>query len=202
MPASDSHPVTRALEAITAGNPEAARELLPLVYDELRSLARARLRHLPPGQTLQPTALVHEAYMRVVGGRDPGWDGRGHFFGAAAQAMRRILVTEARRKAAIKRGGDLSRVDYEQAEPAWEPPSEDIVAVDEALRKLEEIDPRKGRIVDCLYFAGLTAEETAAALGISVSTIRRDWRYVRTWLARELQQDPASEAGGPGGRDS
>lgn len=185
-------PVTRVLKAAAKGDTDAAKNLLPLVYEELRSLAKARLRKLPPGQTLQPTALVHEAYMRVVGKEDPGWDGRGHFFAAAAQAMRDILVENARRKMALKRGGDRKRIDMEDAEPSFEPPSQDVLAVDEAVKKLEEDDPRKGQIVNLRYFARLTAVETATALGVSVATVRREWRYIRAWLERELRKDRRS----------
>jgi RNA polymerase sigma factor (TIGR02999 family) len=186
MPAEELKPVTRALHAAVHGDPRAAEDLLPLVYDELRTLARARLRKVPPGQTLQPTALVHEAYLRVVGNQDPGWDGRGHFFAAAARAMRDILVEHARRKMAKKRGGDRHRVPADQAEPALEPPSEDVLAVDEAVKRLEQDDPRKGQIVNLRYFARLTTAETADALGVSIGTIEREWRYIRAWLQREL----------------
>lgn len=190
MAAEDTKEVTRILKAATEGDERAAQNLLPLVYAELRSLARARLKKLPPGQTLQPTALVHEAYLRVVGDADPGWDGRGHFFAAAARAMRDILVEQARRKGALKRGGDRRRIDMEVAEPALEMPSEDIIAVDEAVRRLEKEDPRKGQIVNLRYFARLTTAETASALGISIATVGREWRYVRAWLARELSARP------------
>ena len=192
MCGDDSKPVTRVLRAAAEGDPGAAEKLLPLVYEELRNLARSRLRRLPPGQTLQPTALVHEAYMRVVGTDDPGWDGRGHFFAAAAQAMRNILVEQARRKMLLKRGGDRRRVDIEKVEPSLEPPSEDVLAVDEAVKRLEIDDPRKGQIVNLRYFARLTAAETAEALGVSVATVGREWRYIRAWLERELS--------GPGGQ--
>jgi RNA polymerase sigma factor (TIGR02999 family) len=186
VPTEDSKPVTRALRAVVRGDRRAAEDLLPLVYDELRTLARARLKKIPPGQTLQPTALVHEAYLRVVGNEDPGWDGRGHFFAAAAQAMRDILVEHARRKMAKKRGGDRQRVAAEQAEPTFEPPSEDVLAIDEAVKRLEQDDPRKGQIVNLRYFARLTTAETAEALGVSVGTVEREWRYIRAWLQREL----------------
>ena len=189
MPIEDSKPVTRVLRAAVQGDRRAAEDLLPLVYDELRTLARARLKKVPPGQTLQPTALVHEAYLRVVGREDPGWDGRGHFFAAAAQAMRDILVEYARRKMAKKRGGDRQRVATEQAEPTFEPPSEDVLAIDEAVKRLERDDPRKGQIVNLRYFARLTTAETAEALGVSVGTIEREWRYIRAWLQRELTVD-------------
>lgn len=184
----ESKAITRTLKAAIEGNPRAAEDLLPLVYDELRALAQARLRQVPPGQTLQPTALVHEAYLRVVGEEDPGWDGRGHFFAAAARAMRDILVEQARRKQARKRGGDRQRLAVDHAALAIEPPSEDVLAVDEAVKRLEQDDPRKGQIVNLRYFARLTTEETAAALGVSVGTIEREWRYIRTWLQRELSK--------------
>jgi RNA polymerase sigma factor (TIGR02999 family) len=186
MADSSIHPVTQLLSAASRGDRRAAEKLLPLVYEELRKLARARMGHLAPGQTLQPTALVHEAYMKVVGDADPGWDHRGHFFAAAAQAMRDILVDQARRRASLKRGGDRRRVDAEHAEPTIEPPVEDVLAVHEALERLEAEDPRKRQLINLRYFAGLSNEETASALGISVGTVERDWRYVRAWLKREL----------------
>jgi RNA polymerase sigma factor (TIGR02999 family) len=175
------------LRAAGDGNPEAAQELLPLVYEELRSLARVRLQKEGPGQTLQPTALVHEAYLRLVGNDDPGWDGRGHFFGAAARAMRQILVERARRKGADKRGGGRHRVAIDPVEPMAEPPSDDVLAVDEAVQRLERLDPRKAQIVNLRYFARMTTAETAAALGISVGTVGREWRFIRAWLECELQ---------------
>ncbi len=157
-----------------------------MVYEELRSLAKAKLRNELPGQTLQPTALVHEAYLRLVGSDDPGWDGRGHFFASAALAMRRILVERARRKGAKKRGGDIRRIASDPIEPSFEPPSDDVLAVDEAVARLEAFDPRKGQIVNLRYFARMTTAETAAALGISVGTVGREWRFIRTWLECEL----------------
>lgn len=166
--------------------PDSAKELLPAVYDELRALARARLAREAPGQTLQPTALVHEAYMRLVGNEDPGWNGRGHFFGAAALAMRRILVEQARRKSRQRHGGEQQRVDLEDNAPRVEPPAGDILAVDEAVRRLEAEDPRKGKIVNLRYFAGLTVAETANALEISVGTVEREWRFIKSWLRVEL----------------
>jgi RNA polymerase sigma factor (TIGR02999 family) len=190
MAAQHNKEVTRVLKAAAEGDERAAQNLLPLVYAELRSLARARLKRLPPGQTLQPTALVHEAYLRVVGDEDPGWDGRGHFFASAARAMRDILVEQARRKGALKRGGDRRRIDMELAEPALEMPSEDVIAVDEVMRRLEKEDPRKGQIVNLRYFARLTTAETASALGVSIATVGREWRYIRAWLARELSTRP------------
>lgn len=180
-PASD---LTRILAAAGAGDRKAAAELMPLVYEELRTLARARLSHRPPGMTIQPTALVHEAYLKLVASGDPGWDSRAHFFGAAAQAMRNILVDQARRKKSLKRGGDARRVD--DFELLIEPPSEDILALDEALTALEKRDERKARIVMLHYFSGLTLEETAAALKISVPTVQREWRFTRSLLFTQL----------------
>lgn len=172
----------------------AAEELLPLLYDELRALARSRLARERPGQTLQPTALVHEAWMRLVGDGDPGWNGRAHFFGAAALAMRRILVEQARRKARIRHGGEQRRVDADavELEPALavEPPAADVLAVDAALHRLEQQDERKAKIVELRWFAGLTVPETAEVLGVSVGTVERDWRFVRAWLRSELEEEP------------
>ena len=183
--------ITAILER-TAKDLKAADELLPLLYDELRVLARARLARERPGQTLQPTALVHEAWMRLVGDGDPGWNGKAHFFGAAALAMRRILVEQARRKARIRHGCEQRRVDVDDAadlEPALaiEPPAADVLAVDAALRKLEVDDARKAKIVELRWFAGLTVPETAEVLGVSVGTVERDWRFVRAWLRSELE---------------
>ena len=173
------------------GDPRAAEELLPLVYDELRRLARARLARQPAGTTLQPTALVHEAYLRLVGANDPGWNSRGHFFAAAAIAMRRILVERARRKGRLRHGGRQRRVAIAAAEPCEEPRSDDLLAINEALTRLEVDDPRKGQIVNLRYFAGLSASEVAAALGISLSTVEREWRYCRRWLFTQLRQPEA-----------
>jgi RNA polymerase sigma factor (TIGR02999 family) len=175
------------LRAVADGDAEAAHDLLPVVYDELRSLARARLNKVPPGQTLQATALVHEAYLRLVGREDPGWDSQAHFFAAAAQAMRDILVEQARRKATLKRGGDRCRIPEERAEPVAAEPPEEIVAVDEALKHLEEHDPRKGQIANLRFFGRMTTAETAAALGVSVATVGREWRYIRAWLESRLR---------------
>jgi RNA polymerase sigma factor (TIGR02999 family) len=174
--------VTQMLRSARDGDSQAAAELLPLVYSELRSLARARMAKTPPGNTLQATALVHEAYLRLVGSDDPSWDCRGHFFAAAAQAMREILVDQARRKACIKRGGNRRRVDLEDVEALIEPPAENLLALDEAIQALEQAEPRRGKVVMLRYFAGLSTEETAAALGISVRTADRDWRFARTFL--------------------
>jgi RNA polymerase sigma factor (TIGR02999 family) len=161
------------------------------VYEELRALARARMAREGAGQTIQATALVHEAFIRVVGEKDPAWDGRGHFFGAAAQAMRRILVEQARRKGRLKHGGGRDRIELDEACAAIEPPTDDVLAVDEAVRKLEAQDSRKGLIVNLRYFAGFSAEETARALGLSLGTIEREWRFIKVWLREEL--DPSGE---------
>ena len=182
----DLKPVTRILRATAEGDARAARDLLPLVYEELRALARAQLRRETPGQTLQPTALVHEAYLRLVGEDDPGWEGRGHFLAAAARAMRRILVDRAREKTALKRGGDRQRVSADRIDEVLQPPSEEILAVNEAVQRLEKEDPRKGQIVNLRYFARMTTAEAAAALGISVGTVGREWKYIRAWLECEL----------------
>ncbi len=185
-------PFSQLLDDVTRGR-ESADQLLPLVYDELRRLARARLRGERAGQTLQPTALVHEAFLRLVGDHDPGWNGRGHFFGAAARAMRRILVDRARSKARLRRGGGQEPVALEdlRVEPhAAEAAPEDLLAIERALEKLEIEDARKGRLVELRYFAGLTCVETAAALDVSVGTVERDWRFVRAWLRTELVSQP------------
>lgn len=180
--------VTQILNAITEGDPSAASQLLPLVYDELRKLAAQRLAHQAPGQTLQPTALVHEAYLRLV--RDPeghDWDSRGHFFAAAAEAMRRILVENARRKSRYKHGGGLMRHNLDAAEPEAEPEvREDLVALDEALTKLAATDPQAARLVELRYFAGLSIPEAAKALGVSPRTADRLWAFARAWLLREV----------------
>jgi RNA polymerase sigma factor (TIGR02999 family) len=180
--------VTRILSAIEQGDPHAAEQLLPLVYDELRKLAVHRLAHEAPGQTLEATALVHEAYLRLVGPADANrWQDRGHFFAAAAEAMRRILVDNARRKGRRKRGGEWQRQDIQVHEPVFEGPGADVLAVDEALSQLACEHPEKAELVKLRYFAGLTLAEAAAALGISTATADRRWRYARAWLARRLR---------------
>ena len=175
--------VTQILSAIEAGDPRAAQELLPLVYDELRKLAAARMAEEKPGQTLDATALVHEAYVRLVGpGDDRRWDGRGHFFAAAAEAMRRILVDCARHKQTRKDGGGWHRLELDEVMPVLNEKSDDLLALDEALRQLEIKDWRKAELVKLRFFAGLTAEQAAAVLGVSVSTAEKDWAYARSWL--------------------
>lgn len=163
-----------------------ADELLPVVYAELRRLAGALVGKLAPGQTLQPTALVHEAYLRLVRAEDPGWESRRHFFGAAAQAMRELLIEQARRKGSRKRGGGAHRVELAEGLAWIEPPADDFLALDEAIRQLDAEDPRLGEIVRLRYFTGLSVEETAGVVGASASTVNRDWRYARAWLARRL----------------
>jgi RNA polymerase sigma factor (TIGR02999 family) len=185
--------ITRVLRAAASGDSRAAADLLPLVYAELRQLARVQMARTPPGNTLQPTALVHEAYLRVIGDEDPTWNSRGHFFAAAAQAIRQILVDQARRKARIKHGGGRGRVSLTQANPAIRPPSDDMLALDEALCELEEDDPRKAKIVMLRYLAGLTEAETAAVLGLSAPTVRRECRFARALLSVRLQ-DPEAPA--------
>jgi RNA polymerase sigma factor (TIGR02999 family) len=167
-----------------------AAELLPVVYAELRRLAAALAGRLPPGQTLQATALVHEAYLRLVGDRDPGWNGRRHFFGAAARAMREILVEQARHKGARKHGGGARRVALTEGLALIEPPADDLLAVDEAIRKLRAEKPHLAEIAMLRYFAGLSADETATVLGVSASTLARKWRFARAWLARQLGDAP------------
>ncbi|MEM7456365.1 MAG: ECF-type sigma factor [Planctomycetota bacterium] len=177
--------VTLLLEK--AGQGEAITdELLPLVYDELRKLALAQMQRETPGQTLQPTALVHEAYLRLVGNPDLQWDSRGHFFGAAARSMRQILINRANKKKAEKHGGGLHRQELDDAFFANEPPPDRILALDAALEKLEQMDERKGRVVMLRYFAGLSIEETANAMDLSPATVKREWQFARTWLHREM----------------
>lgn len=179
--------VTQILAAIERGEPQAAEQLLPLVYDELRRLAARRLARERPGQTLQATALVHEAYLRLVSqDRDRPWDGRGHFFAAAAEAMRRILVENARRKGRLKHGGGAERVDVELATLPTRMAAEEIVALNEALEELERQDPRKARLVTLRYFGGMTLEEAAEILGVSRVTAHRDWTFARAWLRENI----------------
>jgi RNA polymerase sigma factor (TIGR02999 family) len=159
---------------------------LPIVYDELRKLAAQKLAHQTPGQTLQPTALVHEAYMRIAGDTGASWEGRQHFFFAAARAMRDILVEQARRKAGPRRGGNRRRQDLDDACAVLEPPSDDVLAINEALVELEERDPLKAQIVLLRYFTGLTMDETASILGLAERTLDRHWRYIRAWLMKRL----------------
>ncbi len=182
--------VTHILAAVEQGDPHAAEQLLPLVYDELRQLAAQKLAQEKPGQTLQATALVHEAYLRLVAGgereKEPHWDNRRHFFAAAAEAMRRILIDNARRKQSRKHGGDRQRQDLDAADLAAPEPDVDLLALDAALKQLAEHDPIKAKLVELRYFAGLTGAQAAAVLGISPSSADRQWVYTRAWLRREL----------------
>jgi RNA polymerase sigma factor (TIGR02999 family) len=181
--------VTQLLAAVEAGDPKAAAQLLPLVYDELRTLAAARLAEEKPGHTLQPTALVHEAYVRLIGGEQPrDWDGRGHFFAAAAKAMRRILVEAARRKHRVRHGGGLRRVDLLDAEVAAPADDEQLLLLDEALPRLTAARPQAAELVQLRFFSGLTIEEAAPMLGLSPRTARRLWAFARAWLRREMER--------------
>src|SRR5262245_5868089 len=179
--------VTRILIAIEQGDPHAAEQLLPLVYDELRKLAAAKLAQEKPGQTLQATALVHEAYLRLVG--DQHFDSRGHFFAAAAEAMRRVLLNRARDRKRIKRGGERQRVDLDQIEIALDSDDEQLIALDEALLELASNDPEAARLVNLRFFAGLTLKDAAAALGLAQRTAERQWTYARAWLYARLSQN-------------
>ncbi len=179
--------VTRILESIQHGDPKAADELLPLVYGELRKLAAAKMSREAPNQTLQPTALVHEAWMRLVGNVNPKFDGRAHFFGAAAEAMRRILIDKARRKRALRHGGDQQRVDLEGVVDLTAPVDEDqLLAVNEALDKLAAQDKIEAELVKLRYFVGMTLEEAAEVLGISARTADNYWAHARAWLFHEI----------------
>ena len=179
--------ISRVLSAIEQGDPKAADELLPVVYDELKKLAAARLAGETPGQTLQPTALVHEAYLRLVGdGHLADWEGRGHFFAAAAEAMRRILIDRARRKATTKRGGGLRRIDIEPVSAADDGRDAELLALDDALTELERHDPQAARLVKLRYFAGLSHQQAAQALGVSRRAADRLWSLARAWLYQRL----------------
>ena len=186
--------VTVVLQRIDEGDAAASADLLPLVYDELRRLAERRMRSEAAGNTLQPTALVHEAYVRLVGPvgdgdqrRGGGWDGRGHFFAAAAEAMRRILIESARRRSSLKRGGDRRRRDFADADAVAEPDAPDrLLDMDAALTKLADEDPDLAKLVELRFFAGLSVEDTATALGVSPRTVKRHWTFARAWLGREL----------------
>ena len=180
--------VTQILEAIRNGQPRAADELLPLVYEELRRMAANKMAHEMAGQTLQPTALVHEAWLRLVGNENAQWENRAHFFGAAAEAMRRILIDNARRKRALRHGGGQHRVNLDDVDLASAPEDDQLLAVHEALDKLEAEDKVKAELVKLRYFVGMTIEEAAGVLGISEPTAKRYWRFARAWLYREIEQ--------------
>jgi RNA polymerase sigma factor (TIGR02999 family) len=187
--------VSRILSAVEQGDPHAAEQLLPIVYDELRKLAAARLADEKPGHTLQPTALVHEAYIRLIGGGETQyWNGRGHFFAAAAEAMRRILIDAARRKQAGVHGGDRGRVDLDRAEVVAGLPPDRLLALDDALERLGRHDPIAGQLVQLKYFAGLSVEQAADAVGLSRATAYRHWTFARAWLVCQLAdgEDPVA----------
>lgn len=188
--------VTQILEGLARGDPSAADELLPLLYDQLRALAAQKMANEAPGQTLQPTALVHEAWLRLAGSGQKHWNGRGHFFGAAAEAMRRILVERARKKARVRHGGQLERVDLEHVTVAAQDNDDTILAIHEALEKLARQSPQKAEVVKLRYFAGLEHAEIAEALGVSEPTARRHWAYARSWLYAELKLQMAGTAKG------
>jgi RNA polymerase sigma factor (TIGR02999 family) len=180
--------VTRILSAIEQGEPHAAAQLLPLVYNELRKLAAQRLAQEKPGQTLQATALVHEAYLRLVGGEaEAHWNSRGHFFAAAAEAMRRILIDNARRKQADKRGGQRQRVSLDDADVGYTPPDDEVLAIDDALTRLAAEDAQAARLIQLRYFAGLSVEEAAEVVGLARSTAYEHWAYARVRLRCLLQ---------------
>ncbi len=182
--------VTQILSAIEGGDTKASAQLLPLLYDELRRLAAQKLANERPGQTLQATALVHEAYLRLVDAeKTQQWSSRGHFFAAAAEAMRRILVDNARRKQSVKHGGDWARIEVEDVESVAGPKSDNLLALDEALTKLAAEEPAKADLVNLRYFAGLSLEEAADVLGISRTTASRHWTYARVWLFSELSNE-------------
>jgi RNA polymerase sigma factor (TIGR02999 family) len=179
--------VTQILAGIQAGDPHATEQLLPLVYDQLRKLAEHKLAQEKPGQTLQATALVHEAVLRLINvEKVPHWSSRGHFFGAAAEAMRRILVEQARRKASVKAGGNLHRIELSQVEPAIQAPQLDLLALDQALEQLEKQDARAAAVVKLRFFAGLTMPQVAETLSISLTTAENDWTYAKSYLRLQL----------------
>jgi RNA polymerase sigma factor (TIGR02999 family) len=178
--------ITQLLIAWNQGDQRARDELAPLIYDELRRLARGLLRRERPGHTLQPTALVHEAFLRLIDQSRVNWRNRAHFFGAAARLMRQILINHAEARRAAKRGCEAQRVSLDDVDHFATPPEIDLIALDEALRRLERLDPQQGRIVEMRYFSGLTIEEIAEAIGVSPATVKRDWSVARAWLRREL----------------
>jgi RNA polymerase sigma factor (TIGR02999 family) len=187
--------VTRILAAIECGDVRAVDELFPLVYQELRQLAAARLSKELPGQTLQATALVHEAYLRLVGSEEQSWSGRGHFFSAAAEAMRRILIENARRKKSLRHGGGRKRVNFDAVEVTSEMPSDDLIALDEALEKLSNEDKVSADLIKLRFFAGLTMEQAANILGIPRRSADRNWAYARAWLYKEINKGKQKSKG-------
>lgn len=179
--------ITRILQAVGRGENHASEELFPLIYDELRHLAASRMAQEQPGQTLQATAVVHEAWLRLVSNGDRTWQNRAHFFGAAAEAMRRILIENARRKSALKRGGGLARVDIDGLDLAIASPDDKILLLDEALEKLQAEDPEKARIVVMKFFGGMTNQEVAEHLGVTERTVERQWAFARSWIFQNIK---------------
>jgi RNA polymerase sigma factor (TIGR02999 family) len=193
-PASSGGEVTRILSAIQNGNAQAAKELLPLVYDELRRLATLKMAQEAPGQTLQPTALVHEAWLRLGGQENQAWNGRPHFFGAAAEAMRRILIDNARRKRALRHGGGQQRMDVHEVEIAVDVMDDELLAVNAALERFATLDKQKAELVKLRYFTGLTIDEAAEILGVSAPTAKRWWAYARAWLHKEIEDQKSGRS--------
>jgi RNA polymerase sigma factor (TIGR02999 family) len=189
-----SEQVTRLLKCWSAGDRRALEELVPLIYDELRVLARRHLQRERPGHTLQTTALVHEAYLRLADQRKEDFSGRAHFFAVAAQVMRRVLVDHARRRRATKRGGELAKLSIQDVAENTQPRAVDFIALDEALQTLERLDPRQSRVVELRYFGGLSVPEVAEVLGASPATIKRDWVTARAWLRREIRRQSNHDA--------
>jgi RNA polymerase sigma-70 factor, ECF subfamily len=183
---SDDHDITRLLSELSGGDPQAASKLIPVVYNELRHLAAGYMRRERPDHTLQPTALVHEAYMKLLAQRSVDWQGRAHFFGVAAQLMRRILIDHARSHLRQKRGGEHPKVSLDEALVFSEQQSGEILAVDESLKRLEQLDPRQARVVELRFFGGLSVEETAEVLKVSAKTVKRDWSVARAWLYADI----------------
>lgn len=190
--ATNASDVTRILSAIQNGNAQAAKELLPLVYDELRRLAAFKMAREAPGQTLQPTALVHEAWLRLGGHENQAWNGRPHFFGAAAEAMRRILIDNARRKQARRHGGGQQRIDIQEIEIAVDVRDDDLLEVNAALERFAAQDKQKAELVKLRYFTGLTISQAAEMLGVSAPTANRWWAYARAWLHKEIEDQKKS----------
>jgi RNA polymerase sigma factor (TIGR02999 family) len=193
--------LTRILERVQQGDPKAANELLPLVYGELRKLAAHKMASEAPGHTLQPTALVHEAWLRLAGSENQRWENRAHFFGAAAEAMRRILVESARRKQRLKRGGQMERVDLAEIELPLPLPDDELLALDEALERLVAFNPSAAEVVKLCFFVGLTHEQAARELDVSVSTVERLWAFARAWLFQEIQRQ-RNAVGSPGAKNT
>jgi RNA polymerase sigma factor (TIGR02999 family) len=187
--------VTHILDSIESGDAKAADELLPLLYDELRKLAAAKMVNESPNQTLQPTALVHEAWLRLTGNENLKWQGRAHFFGAAAEAMRRILIDNARRKKALRHGGGQQRLDIEEIEIAAPAKEQELLDMDQALEKFAALDRQKAELVKLRYFVGLTIEESAQILGISAPTAKRWWAYARAWLYHQIRDGDSRKSG-------